>query len=217
MNRGELRTLASSWLDDTSNGYFTVAEMDVFLNNGQREIQKVLLSAGEDYYTKCISTETVINQMRYLLPADFYKMLRLEYVTAGTGDTASVQRLYEITRQEQDTARATVAGDPTNFHFNQDTFSLTPVPNRIITMRMDYAYRIADMSADGDTPDAPEQYHEYIAILAARDGFLKDGRSLTPIESKLAYFEKMFKQGSDQRNPGGTRMIVASGDGFGQY
>ena len=217
MNRGEIRDLASVWLDDTSNGYFTVPQLDVFINQAQRECQKLLINAGEDYYTKCATTTTVSGQRDYLLPSDFVKILRIEYVTQGSGDTASVQRLHQITRQEQDVARGSVSGDPTNYFFNKTTFSLVPVPNRVLTMHLYYADRVTDMSNDSDIPDVPEDYHEYLAILAARDGFLKDGRGLGPIESKLAYYEKMMKAFSDQRNRGAARMIVATGAGFGEY
>jgi hypothetical protein len=73
------------------------------------------------------------------------------------------------------------------------------------------------MSLDTDVPDAPEDYHEYIAILAARDGFLRDGRPLSPIESKLAYYERMMEESAENRNVDSPRMVVATPEGFGAF
>lgn len=221
MTLSELRTLARYWLDDDEGGYFTNAMMLVFLNNAQRELQKKLLKAGEDYYTICVETSTVASQRDYQLPSDFIKLFRMERITQGTGDTASTERLYPLTRNEIDVAHYNTAGGstqglPYNYVINKNTFSLYPVPNeggKII--RLWYAPRVTDMAADDDTPDAPEDWHEYIAILAARDGFLRDGRSMSPIESKLIYFERMLDEIAESRADDSPRMVVATEEGFG--
>lgn len=215
MTRAELRVLASVWLDDVSNGYFTVAQVDVWLNNAQREVQKLLLNAGEDYYTVCATTSTVVNQARYQLPSDFLKVMRLSYITQGSGATASYARLWKITRNEQDLAKFNPTGDPTNYFINKDTFTLVPTPTRAIVMHLDYAYRVADMDDDADVPDVPEDYQEFIPILAARDGFLRDGRDMGPINDKMGYFQKLLKENSEQRAQDAPRYVVATGDGFG--
>jgi hypothetical protein len=84
MNLGELRTLSRYWLDDDEGGYFTDTMMNTFLNQAQREVQKLLLQAGEDYYTICVMTDTVVNQRDYALPSDFVKLMRLERVSLGS-------------------------------------------------------------------------------------------------------------------------------------
>ena len=217
MNRGEIRTLASTWLDDLSNGYFTVAQLDVWINQAQRECQKKLLQAGEDFYTICVEAPTVVDQGSYAFPSDFVKLMRIERITDGSGDTASTVRLYPITRNERDEVSFQQTGIPYNYIINKASFSLWPVPNSVETLRLWYAPRVADMTADGDIPDAPEDYHEYIAILATRDGFLRDGRSLVPIESKLMYYEQLMEQSAENRNVDSPRMVVATEGGFGSF
>lgn len=217
MNRGTIRDLASTWLDDINNGYFLVSQLNVSINNAQREVQKLLLNAGQDYYTVCSTTSTVVDQARYAFPSDFLKVLRLSYITQGSGDTASYQRIYPITRNEMDVVNFAISGDPTHYWINKDTFTLFPTPNRVITLHLEYAYRVSDMTSDGDTPDVPQDYHEYISILTARDGFLRDGRPMSPIEAKLGYFERMLKQNADQRNQDSSRGIVATVQGVGTW
>ena len=80
MNRGEIRDLCLYWLDDLQGAYFTPTQMNVFINNAQREVQKQLIQAFEDYYLKVVQTTTVANQADYILPQDFLKLRRLEIV-----------------------------------------------------------------------------------------------------------------------------------------
>lgn len=220
MTLGEIKALARYWLDDDDGGYFTDAIMNRFINQAQREAQKRLLQAGEEYYTICVETSTVASQRDYALPSDFYKLMRIERITSGSGDTAATERLYPLTRNEIDVAgyngiTGADLGLPYNYVINKDTFSLYPVPNVVKTIRLWYAPRVSDMDDDADIPDVPVDYHEYLAILAARDGFLRDGRSLAPIESKLDYYDQMFKQLADSRSEDSPRYVVATPEGFG--
>jgi hypothetical protein len=222
MNRGEIKDLALVWLDDVDQGYYTDTIMDRFINQAQREVQKKLLKAGDDYYTICVETSTVANQRDYQLPTDFFQLMRIERITQGSGDTATTERIYPITRNEVDVAGYNTTGSagqglPFNYVINKNTFSLYPVPSSVVTLRLWYAPRVADMSLDADTPDVPADWHEYIAILAARDGFLRDDRSLGPIESKLLYYEKMLDETAESRSVDSPRMVVATPDGFGAY
>lgn len=218
MNLGELRALSLGWLDDPNGGYFVTSLMNRFLNQAQREVQKRLLKAGDDYYTICVEASTVVNQRDYAFPSDFYKLMRLERITQGSGDTAATQRIYPITRNEMDTAGYNfqqTTGVPYNYIENKNTFSLYPVPNAVKTLRLWYAPTVTDMSDDTDVPDCPEPYHEYIAILAARDGFLKDGRSMAPIAEKLRHYEQMLDDDAESRKEDSPRMVVATVGGFG--
>lgn len=221
MTRLELRNLALFWLDDENAEYFTETNVNNLLDNALRELQKLLIQAGESYYVICAESSTVINQRDYALPSDFLKINRLERITQGSGDTANTERLRPMTRNELEIGRynngATSQGLPFNYVINKNTFSLYPIPNESKVLRLWYSYRVIDMATDGTSPDAPEEFHEYIAIMAARDGFLKDGRSLVPIESKLGYYEKLLEEMSENRNVDSPRMVVATESGFGAF
>ena len=222
LNRGEIKELALVWLDDIEQGYYTDAIMDRFINQAQRELQKKLLKAGDDFYTICVETSTVPGQRDYQFPTDFMQLMRLERITSGSGDTATVERIYPITRNEQDVAGYNIQngsseGLPYNYLINKNTFSLFPVPNQAVVLRMWYAPRVSDMDSDSDIPDAPEDWHEYIAILAARDGFLRDDRSIAPISEKLRYYETMLDETAESRTVDSPRMVVATDDRFGYF
>lgn len=219
MTRGEIKQLARFWLDDENGGYFTDAFMDRVINQAQRELQKELLQAGESYYTICAEFSTVVNQRDYALPSDFFQLDKLELITSGSGDTASTRRLEPIQRTEIDTLNYNLAntssGEPFNYVLNKNTYSLYPVPDVSKVMRLWYSPRVSDMSSDSDVPDAPADYHEYIAIMAARDGFLRDGRAITPIEMKLRYFKDLMEEQAESRNSDSPRMVIRTSDPYG--
>jgi len=90
MTLGELKTLVSYWVDDLDFGYFTEDQVREFINQALREIQKYLVLAGENYYLKCVETTTVTDQADYVLPQDFLKLNRLEYIDGQTTTTQPI-------------------------------------------------------------------------------------------------------------------------------
>lgn len=213
MTRLDLRTLVLDYCDDPSGGYFTPTVVNARLNLALRELQKAMITANKQYFTKTVSTPLVINQANYALPSDFLQVVRLEYVVAGSGDTSSTQAILPATPNQKDTFLQ-VTGNPQFYTFSKNNITLQPVPNSTQSLWLTYSYLVADMTADSDVPDAPEQFQEYIAVLAARDCFLKDGRPLAPIESKMGEYRNVMKQISEQRNIDKPRMVVSTG-GYG--
>jgi hypothetical protein len=49
-------TLMLSWLDDPNAGYFSASDTLAWLNQAQREVQKQLILAGENWYVKPVET-----------------------------------------------------------------------------------------------------------------------------------------------------------------
>jgi len=203
----QMQDLVLSWLDDVDAGYFTRAQVRVWLNNAQVEVQKTVDQAFEGHFVKCVETTLVVNQREYELPTDFKRLMRLEVVLSGSSfQNQSVQVLNKVTRNQQDVfARS---GTPMAYYFKGTQLVLVPVPSEAKTLRMEYTYKVPDLSADGDESEIPEQYHEYVSLLAARDGFLKDGRDITTIKSKLDDYETALKRDAEQRNADQPRTVV---------
>lgn len=208
----QLQVLVSSWLDDPNNGYFALSEVKTWLNNAQRETQKTVIQAFEGHYRKVVQTTMVQYQREYQLPSDFKKLSRLEVVLSGTTfQDEDVQRLVKITENQQDLMPERT-GTPVSYYFKGDQIVLVPAPDVARTLRLTYLYRVTDMVNDADVPDIPEDYHEYLAVLATLDGFYKDGRDPGPMLQKKEYFEKLFKQDAEERNVDESRTIVQTLD-----
>lgn len=217
MTRGEIRALVYDWVDDPTGAYFTPAIVNVRINLAQRELQKNLISANKQYYTKYVETNLVAQQSSYAVPSDFIQVVRLEYVTQGTGDTATTRPILPMTPNQKDNGDAT-QGTPGFYYFDKNNLVLRPVPNQVMPLRLLYSYRVADMVSDSDTPDVPEQFVEYLPILVVRDCFLKDGRPLDPILDKMDQYKKLLIQIAEQRNVDKPRMVtMTAGSEYGDF
>lgn len=211
MTRLEIRTLVLSWLDDTQGSYFTSSQVNSWINNAQKEAQKLLLEAGENYYMKPVVTLTSTNQADYVLPVDFFKEHRLEVVVSGTGLNENRQKLVPITTNQQDLISVN-AGVPTNYYIKKDRVTLSPVPQNQMTLRLYYSPIVSDLTDDTQSPDVPYQFHEFVAILAALDGFIKDDRSPENLIAKKNEYLKMMKEISEDRTQDQSRQVVATSE-----
>ncbi len=207
MTLGQLQTLTSEYLDDVNNSYFTLPNMTVRLNLALRELQKKLISANYAYYSTCSTTNTVAGQAAYALPSDFIQILRLDYITQGTGATAQTQKIFYITPNQIDLLPDT-SGQPGYYYFQKNNLILAPVPDAVYTLDLEYSYYVSDMVATSDVPDAPQQFHEYIALQVVRDYFVRDGRPVETIQLKLNEYDLLMKQIATQREADGARMVV---------
>lgn len=210
MNFSELRQLVSFWVDDLNLTYFTPTQVNRFLNNAQREVQKLVLNAGQDFYVKCAQTSLVVNQRDYVLPEDFYKVNRLEVVISGVVPNETVYRLNPISPNQLDLL-GTQVGTPNVYFFKKNRFVLYPAPDTALTLRMLYSYKVADMVLDTDLPDVPEPYEEMIAVLAAMDCLYKDGRETGPLQEKRDLYMKMLKEDAAQRSLDESRTVIFTG------
>lgn len=206
----ELKNLVAYWLDDLNFGYFTEAQVTVWLNNAQQEVQKRLIKAAQNYYTKCVQTTLVVNQNSYALPEDFRKEHRLEVILSGTIPNESSVTLNPITMNQQDLVQNGV-GTPGWYFISRNKIILQPAPDTALTLKLVYSYRVANMVLNSDVPDVPAHYHELIGLLAAQDGFLKDGRVNDLLLKKIATYEKDMDQDAVERNQDFGRTVIETG------
>lgn len=210
----ELQNLTAYWLDDLAFGYFTQTQVKAFLNNAQKELQKLLLMAGVNYYVKPVQTTLVASQTDYVLPSDFVWLHRLEVILSGSGTSEDAAPIVPITLNQKDQI-APGTGTPCVYYLKKNRIVLLPAPNAAKTLRLYYSPIATDMSADGDEPDAPEFYHEYLAVLGARDGLLKDRRDISNLQVKLKELEEHLKQIAQQRQVDASRHVLSTDHGFG--
>lgn len=213
MNRGQIRELVSQWVDDPNNGYFTTSTLNTFINNALYEVQKRLIMAGENFYVTCVTTATVQNQAEYALPDDFWGIRRLRIITSGSGVTANKFDLMPITMAQESQFAAT--GTPSGFYLRKNLLVIVPAPTSDAwTLEMEYAERIGLMTSDADVPDVPEHFHEYIALLAAYNCFIKDDRVPSILQQKKEEYEKQLDEAAEARVMNKARTVVITSDGY---
>lgn len=202
--------MVSYIVDDLNFSYFTTAQVQFWINNAQREVQKKLLQTPGNWYAKRVTTPTVQNQSDYVLPTDFLKIHRVELVLSGTAPNEIKGPICFITPNEIDQLPPG-PGTPSCAYILQNTMSVFPAPDTAgQTIRIFYSYLVADMVSSGDTPDTPYQYEELIGLLAARDAFIKDQRDPAPLDAKIAYYDAMMIRDAQQREITQGRRIVST-------
>lgn len=208
MTRLDLRNLVLYWLDDLEGGYFTPTQVNAWLNNAQLEVQKQLIQAGQYWYLKCASTQTIQNIDCYSLPADFLKCNRLELRVQGSASPNNVwATLEDMSLNEASNLNFGVA-QPTAYTIGKDCLILRAIPDTTYPMKLHYQYRVTPMTSDLNVPDVPEQYQEYIAVLAAWDGKLKDESDPSILRAKREYYVDMMKKDTIQRNRAQPRRVI---------
>ncbi len=218
MNFGKLRTLVWSWLDDPLGAYFTEAQVNVWLNNAQHEVQKQLIQAGQNFYVQRMKGLTVQNQDVYQLPTDFKRDHKFQVVTSGTGVNQIMQTLIPVTYVQLDQISQTT-GTPSVFCIKKNAVVIRPIPDNAYVMYLSQSYRVVDMVNDADLPDCPSDYTEYIAVLATLDGLMKDQRDASQfIVGKEKKYLDMLEKDAQNRDVSAPRQVVVTEDyGGGGY
>lgn len=223
MIRSDLRMLVFQWLDDSDGirtdvgGYFSNAIVNSWLNLALREVQKLLLQAESNWYLRCQTTATVLDQREYAIPTDFLKSHRLELTVDGTGVNRNVIRVQPITLNTQDQI-GKGDGTPCAYILKKASFELYPAPDAVYPLELYYSYRVADMTADVDVPDCPEEYQELIAVIAAYNGFIKDDRVPSILQLKKEEYIAMMKKEAQERQVDQPRFInMTDDDGCGIF
>ena len=217
MNLGQLKTMVSLWVDDPRFGYFTESEITTYLNNAQKETQKLLIQAGQNYYCTAVSTPLVNGQNEYALPEDFIDLNRVVIVTAGSGPTATQVALNFITLNQRDLV-SNQTGMPQYYTIVKNRLRLFPVPQSNNLMILTYSPAVEDMVLDADEPNVPKYFSEFLAVLATIDCFLRDGREMGPFLEKKEYYQTMLKNQAQDRNVDTPRAVVLTDQyGTGDY
>lgn len=211
LTRGQLKELVTYWVDDLQKGYFTDDQLNRFLNDALFEVQKELVLAGENWYLTCAETQTVLNQADYALPTDFLKLNRLEIL--GPNQTSTFYPLQSITLNQQDLIAFNTSGTPEAYYLKKFRAVLVPAPDSVKTLRLYYTYRVTEMTADSNVPDVPEEYQEWIALVAAYNCFIKDDRNPSNLLEKMSVYKKMLASTAEERTVDSPRQVVVTTDG----
>lgn len=203
----DLQNQVAYILDDLNFGYFTQTQVQFWINNAHREVQKKLLQSPGNWYVQMYQTLTVANQNFYASPSDFLKLNRMELVTAGTPPNETKVPLEPMTINDQDKLPPGV-GTPCSHYMIQNIFGLYPAPDTAgQILRIFYTPLVQNMVSPTDVPNCPTQYQELIGLLAAKDGFVKDQRDPATLNEKIAYYDVLMKQDAEQRSVERGRVI----------
>lgn len=215
MTLTEMQSYLAAIVDDPQQTYFTPAQTLIFINQAQSETQKLLINAGQNYFFKQHTFNTVINQANYSLPADFLKLNQLVY-NQGTAPNNFITNLSSIT-MNQALNFSLYAQYPTNFYFKTNEVVLVPIPQTVCEMIMTYTYRLPNLVTGTDVSEIPLEFHDYIVWKAALQCFVKDQRDPSSVLEYTRKVEEDLKRAAVERAQDRAPTIVRTENGSGGW
>jgi hypothetical protein len=101
---------------------------------------------------------------------------------------------------------------PCAYYLKKNRLVIVPPPDNTYTLRLDYTYLLPELEQDVDVSPIPIQYHEYVCLLAAITGFLKDDRNPSSLLAKKQWYEEAFKRDAEDRKVDSPRQVVITKD-----
>jgi hypothetical protein len=185
------------------------------LDRALLELQKQLVMSGDLYYVRSPPSTalTVFQQQDYVLPDDCLKLHRVTINTDQASPQPSYQTLRPISLNKIDQF-GNDTGTPVAWMITKNKISLFPIPSQAgQTINLWYSYQVGEMTSDSSVPDAPEIYHEYIAVLACIDAKIKDETIENNIKEKQLRYQELMKQMATDRNYQTSRQIICYDEG----
>lgn len=161
------RDRARQRADMVNSRFVTDAELNTYINASIDELYDLLIaSRGENYYVKSYSFTTSTNVDTYALPADFLKLMGVDYVTS----TTQAITLKAFRWQERNRFREPFYNTRNYnlmYQVRGDNLVFIPTPNGNQQIKLWYVPRALDLTTDTSSFDGINGWEEYVVIDAA--------------------------------------------------
>jgi hypothetical protein len=184
----ELRNRSRQRADMVNSKFITDAELNTYINASNAELYDLLIaSRGENYFVLSYNFTTSINQDTYALPADFYKLMGVDFVTSSTqAITLKAFRWQERNRFREPFYN--VRNYNLMYQVRGDDLVFIPTPNGAQQIRLWYIPLPQELTLDTDAFNGINGYEEYVVIDAAIKMRVKEE---SPVEELLLAKENM--------------------------
>ena len=182
MNRGEVRTMARSFLNEAADGFWLDTELDTFIQTASDQLNQTIQDVKRSYMTVSSTFPTVANTRAYAVPSDFVSMVRLEhYVPSDVSDVEKIDEIAFPRIEAQGEWPVNDTGKPWRYFIRGEQIEFIPIPDKAYDLRIYYNNKKTVFSADADIPAAPPGFHDMIAVytaILAKEKNEQDPRSL---------------------------------------
>lgn len=147
------------------SGTWAIARIKDYLNKAQVEMW--IMAREWKQLEKQDTVSTVAGQSNYALPSDFVRSIHFN-LEDGNNKYVLIENQWDTVRRSLNDNTANSTPQMYAIHYQQ--LYLSPPPDKVYTVRMDFIYKPTDMSADGDTTPFPEYIlEEYAYAMLQRD------------------------------------------------
>jgi hypothetical protein len=136
-----------------SGTFITVAQANADINASIAELYDLLVEKfGNDYYASSTTFSLVNGTAAYNLPADFFKLLGVDYqVASGEYLTLKPFMISERNQYTRSIVRGLVGAEFLRYQIRGSQIVFSPTPTTTNTIQLLYIPLPTTLSADGDT------------------------------------------------------------------
>lgn len=203
----------------TTTTFVTKATWTIYINSSIRNLYDKLIEAyGEDYFyfatPQAITTDGTNDS--YALANDFYKLLGVDLKVNNEWKTVHRFNFSERNRFSLPGIQAQGRGELIRYRLRGTRILFAPLPSAGQSIRLHYAPTFTDLSADGDTFDGINGWHEWVANHAALKALAKEdgGGAFQEVSGLLKLEEdrlESIKEARDLGEPSTIRDVYADG------
>lgn len=193
MNLGDIIISVQRQFGDDTEAQITTEDISRWANDGQLEIARrteVLLLTH--------TTETVIEQREYPLPADFLRANRV--MVNGTVIKRTSSSSLDIVAPSRDVTPYR-GGTPTGYYIRRKTIQLYPAPEAVVSLVIEYNARPTTLVETDDIPEIPVEMHQDIVrycMIRARE---LDGDRTGAKEANIEFDARLSISADENWNP----------------
>ena len=187
------------------------AELVGYINSSIAELHDILVQVyNGDYFQKDYSFTTVTNQDKYDLPADFYKLVGVDYVL-GPRQIVVLNRFNFRDRFKDETfAFYSFQGFRTNIRYRleKDSIRFNTVPDAGKSMRLWYIPCATKLVNDSDTYDGINGYEEYVINDCVIKCLIKEESDVSVQMARKQAFIFRIQSAADNRDTAAPEVIT---------
>jgi hypothetical protein len=176
MNYGQILENAQNFIDDARGRRFDKPVLRRYMNNAVNELQRVMRQSDPSFFADqvCYSVVAADDAIEFDLPADFIQAIAVERLTDSYPVPATLINFAERHPAFDNRFLPDGLTTPPTYYLRGSKIGIVK-PTESYTLRLVYSKAITASTNDSAIPDIPVEYHELIALSAAKRAMASEG------------------------------------------
>lgn len=176
MNNGEIIEAAQQFIDDARGRRYDKPVIRRFINSAMHELQRVMRQSDPSFFAEqvCFSVVAADDAIEFDLPADFMQAIAVERLTSSHPVPATFVNFAERHPTYDNRFLPDGLTTPPTYYIRGQKLGIVK-PTESYTLRLMYSKALAITTTSSDIVDIPVEYHELLAISAAKRAIASEG------------------------------------------
>lgn len=213
---GNVRLECQQRINKENSPFYTTQEWNSMINQSYKELFDIIAQKfGDDYFVATPYLYTTSQNLQlYPLPANFYKLLRVDYSLNPVDPNAwFTMRQFEFVQgnlYNYPNTYTLFGPNAMRYRLNGNNLMIVPVPQSGQTIRIWYVPRPNQLISDTDTLDAISGWEEYIVADCAIKALAKEESDVTVYAAQKMALLKRIEEAAENRNIGDPQIVSDS-------